>query len=96
MYARFLTFNSTPDKRKAIEVMTDKVYAAARTLPGFVSATYVATDDSTEYCSISVWETKEQAEEAAKELGREFGMMLGDLSDTNVRLKLMKVYEPRE
>ena len=95
MYARFLTFTSTPDKRKAIEAMTDKVYATASKLPGFVSAMYVASDDNTEYCSISLWKSQEEAQEAAKELGRQYGMLLADLANAEVGLKLMHVYEPK-
>lgn len=94
MYARFLRFEANPEKRKAIEAMTNKVYTRVRTLPGFVSALYATSDDEDEFVAITVWADRESADGAALVLGREFGMLLADFAGDAVSLKLMRVYSP--
>ena len=64
MYARYFTFKSSPENRKTIEEMADGIYGYTKSLRGFVSATYVISEDGTEYGSFSVWESKEDAEKA--------------------------------
>ena len=66
MYARYFTFKSNPENRKAIETMADDIFAYTKTLKGFVSATYVISEDNTEYGSFTVWNTKEEAEEGGE------------------------------
>lgn len=94
MYARYFTIKSTAENRKAIEAMADKVYGYAKVLKGFVRTTYVISEDATEYGSFSIWETKEDAEQAAISIREKVMPDLQKIITAPPEVVIMEVYEP--
>lgn len=95
MYARYYTFKSVPDKRKAIEAMADDIFSYTKTLKGFVSATYFISDDETEYGSFTVWDSKEDAEEAASLIRVKLAPRLEEIVSSRPEVVILEVYEPK-
>jgi quinol monooxygenase YgiN len=95
MYARYFTFSSTPENRKAIEDMANEAYSHTKSLNGFLSATYVISEDELEYGSFSVWESKEAAEAAGASIREKFMSAIGELATAPPEVVVMEVYDPR-
>jgi heme-degrading monooxygenase HmoA len=94
MYARYFTFKSKPENRKVIEAMADDIFAYTKNLQGFVSATYVVSEDETEYGSFTVWESKEEAEAAGDSIRERTASTLEEIVNGPPELAVMQVYEP--
>lgn len=94
MYARYLTFKSSPEHRDAIEAMADGMYEYIKTLQGFVSVTYVLSEDETMYGSFSVWETKADADNAGIALGEKLSSLLEGKAASAPEVVTMEVYLP--
>ena len=94
MYARYLSFKSGPQHRAAIEHMADGMYAFIKTLDGFISVTYVISEDQTTYGSFSVWASKAQAEKAGEVLSEKLGEVLADMATAPPEVVMMEVYQP--
>ena len=96
MYARYFTFPSTPDKRSSIETLADGIYAFTRTQPGFVSATYLVSQDQAHYGSLTLWESQEAAEAAGETIRAAIGDKLDGVATAPPEVAIMEVYEPKE
>lgn len=94
MYARYFTFKSNPENRKVIEAMADDIFAYTKTLKGFVSATYVISEDEKEYGSFTVWDSKEEAEEAGELVREKAAPILEETVSEPPVVAVMEVYEP--
>ena len=94
MYARHFTFKSSAQHRQAIENMADRIYEFTKTLSGFVSATYLVSDDETEYGSLTIWQSKEQAEEAGAAIREKIMPELEGMVTAPPEINVMMVYEP--
>ncbi len=94
MYARYLTFRSSPQHREAIEQMAEGMYAFIKTLDGFLSVTYVISEDETTYGSFSVWASREDADRAGEALGEKLSGMLADKTVAAPEVVTMEVYQP--
>lgn len=69
MYARLLIMQLGPGMRHAATAMADEAFKLTRTLNGFVSANYLIFDEeSGEYGSMTVWQSKADADAAAAHL----------------------------
>jgi len=69
MYARLLIMQLGPGMRDAATAMADEAFKLTRTLNGFVSANYLIFDEeSGEYGSMSIWQSKADADAAAGRL----------------------------
>ncbi len=96
MYARHLTFRSTPDNRPEIEAFAREVYALFQTLDGFVSVTFGVSEDEIEYGSFSLWETKAAAESAGKRAGEEIAPKHHRVMMTEAKVKYFEAFFPEE
>jgi heme-degrading monooxygenase HmoA len=96
VYARLVRFPAKPGKRVVVETLADEVFEMSKTLPGFISANYMFSDEDNLYCSLTLWTGMEEAQNGTKVLGREFGMQLADLATGAVEMTIMEVYEPKE
>lgn len=94
MHARHFTFRSTPGQRKTIEALADDMFALTRTLSGFVSATYLVTQDETEYGSLTLWSSREAAEAAGETIRNAIGDRLNGIATAPPETALLEVYEP--
>ncbi|MCB1775565.1 MAG: antibiotic biosynthesis monooxygenase [Gammaproteobacteria bacterium] len=95
MYARLFSFRSTPDNREAIEAMADGLYAFTKSLDGFVSATYMVSEDEQDYSSLTVWETREAAMNAGESIRQKSSSMLAQFVTVPPETVVNEVYEPR-
>ena len=95
MYARYFTFKSTPENRSAIEKMADDIYDHTKSLAGFVSATYLISEDQTHYGSFTVWQSREQAEAAAESIRELVMPTIQKLATAAPEVAIMEVYEPK-
>ena len=64
MYARLVIFEVGPEKRSTIEGLVDEFDDLYRAQKGFRHVFIIGDEASGEYCSFSVWESKEDAEAA--------------------------------
>ena len=67
MYARHLSFKSTPEKRAEVEALADRAYELMKSMSGFVTAHFLISDDETTYGSFSLWESKDDADAASSQ-----------------------------
>lgn len=95
MYVRTFKFTSTPEHRSKIEAMADEIYPFTRSLNGFLSATYTVSEDETEYGSISMWQTKADAEAAGAEIRQRVMPKLEGIATTMPQISVLEVYEPK-
>lgn len=94
MYARYLTFKSGPQHRAAIEQVADTMRSFLQTLDGFVSVTFVVSEDQTTYGSFSTWVSREAAENAGAAIMEKLPPMLADKATAPPEVVLMEVYQP--
>ncbi len=93
MYARLILFTIGPGKRAVAEKMVVQFAPALRSRKGFKGATFLADDSVGEYGSLVLWETKEDAEDAAKNLFPEVQKALSGLVKEPPRHPLFEVVE---
>ncbi|GAA0789018.1 antibiotic biosynthesis monooxygenase family protein [Marinobacterium sediminicola] len=96
MYARHLTFRSTPDNRPEIEAFAGEVYAFFQTLDGFVSVVFGVSEDETEYGSFSLWDTREAAENAGRRAGEEIATRHKRVMMTKAEVKYFEAFSPAQ
>ncbi|GAA0692326.1 hypothetical protein GCM10009104_19280 [Marinobacterium maritimum] len=94
MYARHLTFRSTPDNRPEIEAFAREVYELFQNLDGFISVTFGVSEDEIEYGSFSLWETKAAAESAGKRAGEEIAPKHQKVMMTEAKVKYFEAMSP--
>ena len=95
MYARVIKFTLASGTRDDAIAMADKFYPITKTLPGFVSATYLIYDEQAgDYGSITVWQTKADAENAAEKLGAHMSEQYAQALKGPPELLTAEVYQP--
>ncbi|MBV1932377.1 MAG: hypothetical protein KUG71_11755 [Porticoccaceae bacterium] len=94
MYARHITFKSTSERRNAIESLAREIYDRFKSLQGFVRVIYLVSEDETSYGSLSIWDSKDDAEGAGVLIRDEFGVRLGELVVAPPETVFMEVIEP--
>lgn len=95
MHARVFSFQSVPEKRQAIEAMADELYRFTRTLDGFVSATYMVSEDEREYSSVTLWDSKQAAVAAGDSIRAKSASMLESVVTAPPSIVINEVYEPQ-
>ena len=65
MYARHLSFQSKPERRAEVEALADRAFELMKTMDGFVTAHFLISPDETTYGSFSLWQTEDDALQAA-------------------------------
>ncbi len=79
MYARLILFTIGPGKRALADKIAGQFAPALRSRKGFKGVTFLADDSVGEYGSLVLWETKEDAEDAAENLFPEVQKALSGL-----------------
>ena len=94
MYARLVKLKSTPENRSAIEAMANDLAGFTAGLDGYIQVTYLVNDDETSYASLSVWQTREQADAAGAAVMAQFGEQMASFSTAPPEMEVYEVYEP--
>lgn len=95
MYARIVKFTLGSGTRDDATAMADKFYPITKALPGFVSATYFIHDEQAgDYGSVTVWQTKADAESAAEKLGAHMKEQYGQMLKGPPEIHTAEVYRP--
>ena len=76
--------------------MADDIYRHSATLPGFVSATYVVSDDETSYGAFSVWQSREEAQAGGESIREKVMPVLQGLVTAPPEVSVMEIYEPKQ
>ncbi len=95
MYARLVQFTLGPGQREFAEGRADIFAPFVAALNGHKSTTFLADFDAGEFSTISVWETKEDAEAAGEELATWLKEAFGDKLKGPPSVKILEVYEPK-
>lgn len=95
MYARLTVFNMGPGKREIATALADDAVKRSRDMEGFVSATYMIFDEEAgDYGSLTLWQTKANADAAASSLMTWMKDEIGDKLTAPPLVRLAEVYEP--
>jgi len=95
MYAQWVMFALGPGTRSTAEKLADQFAPVLRTLKGFKSVTFIGDDTAGEYASLSLWESKENAEAAAAATGSRLEEALSGIVKGPLTRRLFEVYEPK-
>lgn len=95
MYARLVLVTLGPGAREKAESLADRFGAVLAGLQGFRGVTFIADDIAGEYGSISLWETREDAENVRFKAGPQTRQDLRDIAQGPPRVRLFKVYETK-
>jgi heme-degrading monooxygenase HmoA len=95
MFARYFSFKSTAENRRAIELLADEIFGYTKSLNGFVSATYLVSNDDTEYGSFTLWQSREDAEAAGASIREKVMPKLEGIVTGPPVSQVMEVYEPK-
>ena len=95
MYARLFQFTLGPGQREFAEGRADIFAPIIAALKGHKSTTFMADFDAGEFNTLSIWETKEDAEAAGEELAPWVKEAVGDKLKGPPSVKILEVYEPK-
>jgi len=94
MYAQLVSFTLEPGMRQTAEKLADQFDPALKSLKGFKSASYLASDSTGEYATFSLWESKEDAEAAAAITGPRLEEALKSIAKSGPTRLMFDVYTP--
>jgi heme-degrading monooxygenase HmoA len=95
MYARLNLFQVERGMRAKIEELADQFAPRFRAQKGFKSVTFLFDDGVGEYGSLSLWDSKEDAEMASAVLGAELRQAAENMIKESPRLRVFEVYQAR-
>jgi heme-degrading monooxygenase HmoA len=94
MYASLIMFTLGPGMRSTAEKLADQFDPALRNLKGFKRVTFLADEAVGEYASLSVWESKDDAEAAAAVTGPQLEQAVSGIVKGPPTRRYFEVYEP--
>ena len=95
MYASLVMLTIGPGMRSTGEKLAEQFGSALKSLKGFKSVTFFADVEVGEYGSLSIWESKEDAEAAAAVLRPKSEQALSGIAKGPPTRKYFEVYEPK-
>ncbi len=95
MYAQLVMFTLGTGMRATAEKLADQFAPVLRTLKGFKSITFLGDETAGEYASLTIWESKEDAEAAAAATRLQLELALSDIAMGPLTRRLFEVYEPK-
>ena len=95
MYASLGTFQLGPGMRSAGEKSADQAFSLVKTLKGFKSVTFFGDTEIGEYHTLTIWDTKENAESATAIIGSKTQELMGSILKAPPTRKIFEVYEPK-
>ena len=94
MYAQLSMITLGPGMRSTAEKLGDQFTLALKTLKGFKGVTFIGDDTVGEYGSLSLWESKEDAEAAAV-VSLQLEQAVSDIAKVPPTRRFFEVYEPK-
>jgi len=95
MYASLSVVKLGPGMRSDAEKMADQFAPALRALKGFKRVTFFGDETVGEYGSLSLWESKEDAEAAAAVIGPKLQQAVSGMAKEPPTRRFFEVYEPK-
>ncbi len=94
MYARMVIFNLGPGMRTMAQTLTEGANVLYNAQKGFKDMTYFGDEGAGEYGSFSIWESKEDAEAAARAVNPKIEEAMIGVSLGPPRFRLFEVFKP--
>jgi heme-degrading monooxygenase HmoA len=95
MYAQLLMLTIGPGMRSTGGGLADQVAPALKSQKGFISVIFFGDVEVGEYCSLSIWESKEDAEAAAAAMGPKLDQAVSGIVKGEPIRRFYEVYEPK-
>ena len=95
MYASLSVLTLGPGMRSTAENLADQFAPALRALKGFKRVMFLGDETVGEYASLSVWESKEDAEAAAAVIGPQLEQAVRGIVKGPPTRRFFEVYEPK-
>ena len=95
MYAQLSMITLGPGTRSAAEKLADQFAPALKTLKGFKRVTFLGDEIVGEYGSLSLWESKEDAEAAGAVIGPQVEQAVSSIVKEPPTRRFFEVYEPK-
>jgi heme-degrading monooxygenase HmoA len=83
----------TPGNRPVAEGIADQGAPGMAGMPGFQSVTFFLDEERSEYGAVSVWDSREAAEQADAALTPEFERAFGELLQGSIETQIYEIYE---
>ncbi len=93
MFARMMTWRVGAEHRPVLERLADELSGWLSTMAGFRTATYLADDAGGRYSSLTVWDTEEAAEVAARASAERLRQAVAALGH-EPEVQTFELYEP--
>ena len=95
MYARLVRITVGAADRPAMERLADASAPRYRTLKGFKGVTFLADEAQGQYGSLSLWESREDAEAAGQQMGPSMQQAVAGIAKGPPVVQVFEVYEPQ-
>ena len=95
MYATLSTYQFGPGMRPTGEKSADQSASLIKNLKGFKRITFFADVEIGQYMSLTIWETKEDAEAAYAVIAPKMQEAVGSILKAPPTRKIFEVYEPK-
>ena len=95
MIARLILMNFGPGTRSAGEKVADQFAPIHKTMKGFKDVIFFADFETGECGSLSMWESKEDAEAAAALMRPKLMEAVGSMLKGPPTVKMFELYEPK-
>ena len=95
MYANLVTLNLGPGMRSVAEKLADQFALVHRGMKGFKSQLYLADETAGEYSSITIYESKEDAEASITANRSKLEQAIKDIVKGPPLVKTYEVYGPK-
>jgi heme-degrading monooxygenase HmoA len=95
MYATLVMFTLGPETRSTAEKLAEQFAPVIRTQKGFKSITFLGDDAAGEYASLTIYESKEDAEAAGAGIGPQLEQALKGIVKGAPIIRLFEVREPK-
>ncbi len=94
-YERVTTFHLRPGNRDRIAEMANEADREIRRLPGFQSITYGLDSDNGEFCAVSLWDSREHAEQVTQAVRDVAQRSVQDILVEPPSTHIYEVYQPQ-
>ncbi len=95
MHARLVTLTLAPGSFATAEKLADNAASVIRTLKGFRNVTFFGDDATGEYGSLSLWESREDAEAVSKVKKLQIRKLVSNILREPPTVRIFQVYEPK-
>jgi len=95
MYAQLVMLTLGPGTRSTAEKIADQFAPALRAMQGFKTITFFGDETTGDYGSLTLWETKEDAEAAAAVMRPKLEQAVSGIAKAPPTRRFFEVYETK-